>query len=230
MGRGACNIQRVNKSSDEKVQPRGSARRRGRPRVGDDPAAREALVEAAIAVLREQGFVGASARTIAERAGVNSALVFYYFGTVVDLLLAAIDLTGERRLARYQAALGDVSDLGELVVLAARLNREDLDEGHIAVVAALVGGAAAIPGLGPKVAARMRPWLEFTQATIEGALRGSPFSTMVPAKDLAFAICALFLGIEMLTQLEDDDSSAQSLFETAQRTTTMLAPLLGIAS
>ena len=61
-----------------KSGPRG----RGRPAVADQGAARSALIAATIDALREEGFVGASARAIATRAGFNSAAVFYHFGSV----------------------------------------------------------------------------------------------------------------------------------------------------
>ena len=64
--------------------------------------ARAALLEAAIAVLRESGFAGASARRIAQRAGCNQALVFYHFGSVNDLLVAALEEVSARRLAAYR--------------------------------------------------------------------------------------------------------------------------------
>ena len=50
---------------------------------------RAALVAGAIEALREVGFAGASAREIAGRADCNQGLVFYHFGSVTELLLAA---------------------------------------------------------------------------------------------------------------------------------------------
>ena len=52
---------------------------------------RRLLVDAAIETLKEEGFTRASARTIAERAGSNQGLIFYHFGSVANLLLAALD-------------------------------------------------------------------------------------------------------------------------------------------
>src|SRR5215469_9896518 len=65
----------------------------GRRLAGDRQVTetRAALTEAAIAVLRESGFASASARRIAQRAGCNQALVFYHFGSVNDLLVAALE-------------------------------------------------------------------------------------------------------------------------------------------
>ncbi|HUD16742.1 MAG TPA: TetR/AcrR family transcriptional regulator, partial [Acidimicrobiales bacterium] len=58
---------------------------------------RRVLVEATVDVLRHQGFAAATARTIAERAGCNQGLVFYHFGSVVNLLLAALDEVSDQR-------------------------------------------------------------------------------------------------------------------------------------
>ena len=59
----------------------------------------------AVAALNEEGFAGASAREIARRAGCNQGLVFYHFGSVANLLLAALDEVSETRRRHYQAAV-----------------------------------------------------------------------------------------------------------------------------
>ena len=82
-------------------------------------ATRQALVEAAIETLKAEGFTGASARAIAGRAGCNQALVFYHFGSVVGLLLAAIDSVSATRLERYSTAVERVRSPVELVEVAA---------------------------------------------------------------------------------------------------------------
>ncbi len=77
----------------------------GRPSTPGARETREALVRGAVAALIEEGFAGASAREIARRAGCNQGLVFYHFGSVANLLLAALDEVSETRRRRYQAAV-----------------------------------------------------------------------------------------------------------------------------
>ena len=72
----------------------------------DPSATRARLVEAALQSLQEEGFAGTTARSIAARAGVNQALVFYHFGGVDGLLLAALDASATERLGRYETAAG----------------------------------------------------------------------------------------------------------------------------
>src|SRR6476619_3382079 len=96
-------------------------------RLSTDPspssaATRQALVDAAIAALRDEGFAGASARSIARRAGCNQ-------GLVVGLLLAALDEVSARRLARYSAAVAGTRGPSELVRVATDIFKEDLDAG-----------------------------------------------------------------------------------------------------
>ena len=66
---------------------------------------RRALVHAAIETLKSEGFAGASARAIADRAGSNQGLVFYHFGSVANLLLAALDAVSADPLPRYGASV-----------------------------------------------------------------------------------------------------------------------------
>ena len=95
----------------------------------------------AIAALKEEGFAGASAREIARRAGCNQGLVFYHFGSVANLLLAALDDVSETRHVHYQAAVDRADGIGELVDAAEAVFEEDLDAGHIAVLAEMIAGA-----------------------------------------------------------------------------------------
>ncbi|HVA09078.1 MAG TPA: helix-turn-helix domain-containing protein, partial [Acidimicrobiales bacterium] len=62
---------------------------------------RRLLVDAAIETLKSEGYAGASARAIAERAGSNQGLIFYHFGSVANLLLTALDSVSAARLEQY---------------------------------------------------------------------------------------------------------------------------------
>jgi AcrR family transcriptional regulator len=201
---------------------------RGRPSGAESGSARSALITAAIEVLRDEGFVGASARTIAARADVNAAAVFYHFGSVNELLLAALDSTTEERLKRYRQATVDVADIGEAVRVVAALNREDYESGHIAVMAALVGGAAAIPGLGPLIAQRVQPWIDLSSEVIERVIAGTALSSMFSPRVVARALVSLFLGVELMAQLEGDRRQGLTLFDEADKLVGVAAPMLAL--
>ena len=51
---------------------------------------REALLESAITSLQEKGYAGTTARDVAARAGVSLGAIGYHFGTVQELLDAAL--------------------------------------------------------------------------------------------------------------------------------------------
>ncbi|MBO0982024.1 TetR family transcriptional regulator [Microbacterium sp. SD291] len=65
-------------------------RRRGRPRGGSD--SRERIIAAAVDEFGEHGYDGSTVRSIAGRAGFDSALVHHYFGTKADLFAEAIGI------------------------------------------------------------------------------------------------------------------------------------------
>ena len=183
-------------------------------------------MDAAIETLRESGFTGASARAIARRASCNQALVFYHFGTVANLLVAALDETSRRRMDTYRDTVAAAANLPELVEAAASIFREDLDAGHMTVLAELMAGAASTPGLGGEVADRIAPWVAFTEETVRTAVAGTPLAAIVPPAEVAYAVVALYLGMELLSHLEGDRSRADALFAAAQRAATLLGPLV----
>lgn len=185
---------------------------------------RSALVDAALDVLRTDGFAAATARKIAGRAGVNQGLVFYHFGSVVDLLLAALDEVSARRRERYEAARTSVSKASELVELAAQIFSEDLDSGDAAVLVEMIAGASSTPGLGAAVKSRMEPWNEFAALALQSVLGESPLRQAVEPAEVAHAVVALYLGLELLSHLDGDRGPALALFERALH----LAPILDV--
>jgi AcrR family transcriptional regulator len=201
-------------------------------RVGHQPlrdATRRRLVAAAIEALREDGYAGASARTIARRAGCNQGLVFYHFASVANLLLAALDETSRVRLEHYREALAAASDPAGLVVIATRIYREDIDAGHLTVLTQMIAGASSTPGLGAEVAARIEPWIELTETTLRRVL-GRPLGALIDPREAAYAVVALVLGVEILGHLDPDPTRAESLLAAAgelSKVLTMLVPRPG---
>jgi AcrR family transcriptional regulator len=185
------------------------------------------LVDAAIETLKSEGFAGASARAIAGRAGCNQGLVFYHFGSVVNLLLAALDAVSADRLKHYRAAVERVTSPGELIDVASAVFREDLDAGHVTVLVEMIAGASSTPGLGPEVAARIAPWTQFVQAATQAAFGGSALDSVIPPDAVARGIVALYLGLEMLTHLDGDRSPALELFDRAKQLATLFHGLGG---
>jgi AcrR family transcriptional regulator len=193
------------------------------PRPSRGEATRRQLIGAAIGTLKDHGYAGASARVIADRAGVNQGLIFYHFDSVSGLLLAALDAVGDLRRERYDAAVDAVRSPSGLVEVASSIFREDLDAGYVAVLVAMIAGAATTPGLGEAVAERIAPWTGFARDAVAAVLADSPLADLVPAESVGFAVVALYLGMEMLTHLDGDRAPATALFDHALQ----IAGLLG---
>ena len=63
---------------------------------------RRRILDAALEALRTRGFGGTSTRAIAEIGGFNPALTFYYFGSLQELLLSALEEASRGRLERWE--------------------------------------------------------------------------------------------------------------------------------
>ena len=119
----------------------------------------QTIVKAALETLREEGFAGASSRAIARRGGFNQALIFYHYGSVEAVLLAAVRQLSEARLARYREVVAPIEKLEELVPAMADLWKEDEAEGHVRVVAQVIAGSANRPELARQVVEQTEPWI-----------------------------------------------------------------------
>jgi AcrR family transcriptional regulator len=199
-------------------------------RGGRSDETRRLLVEAAVETLKDKGYGGASARAIAGRAGSTQGLIFYHFGSVANLLLAALDAVSAARLAQYGEALDGVDTPAELVDVAAAIFSEDLDAGYVTVLVEMMAGASSTPGLGAEVAARIGPWTAFAQEAIGTVLGRSPLASVLPSGDVAYAVVALYLGLEMLSHLDGERAHALALFAHARQLADLMTALGGTPS
>jgi AcrR family transcriptional regulator len=193
--------------------PRGAAAR------GADT--RDRIVEAALETVREEGFAHTTARAIAQHGGFNQALIFYHFGSVDDLLMEAFGRVSARQVARYREAVTEVSTPSDLVSIARRLHAEDLESGSITAVTQLMA-AANEPERAGALLDRFDEWISLVEEALGRVAAGSPIATIVPAREAAYAIAALFLGVELLSRLDPARSEAEPVFD-------MLETIAGLA-
>jgi AcrR family transcriptional regulator len=175
------------------------------------------IVEAALETLKTKGFARASARAIAHAGGFNQALIFYHFGSVRALLLAALDLISDRRMSEYGPALEAAQTAPELARLARTIFDEDLERGNVTALGEMVSGGVSDAVLGAEVAARIEPWIEMVQRKLEQLLAGSPLRALGLSRELAFGIVAAYFGVDMLSHLQRDRSRAEALLDLVTR-------------
>ena len=191
---------------------------------------RERIMAAAVETLSSEGITGTTARAIAERGGFNQALIFYHFRSVPQLLMEAFDRTSEEQIARYEAAARDVSSLHDLVRIARRLHEEDLEAGSITAVTQLMAAATADHEIGPEILDRLERWIAIVEHALERAApAGAGIDAFASPRSIAYAIAAMFLGIELLTRLDPDRSEADNLFEMMEKAANLIeqvAPML----
>ena len=81
-----------------------------RGNVGD-PTTRNALLDAAQHIMLTEGYAAATTRRVAKEAGVNSALVSYYFTSLDGMFVALFQRGAERSFERLGQALGSSQPL-----------------------------------------------------------------------------------------------------------------------
>jgi AcrR family transcriptional regulator len=75
---------------------------------------RARFIDAAEEVLRDEGLPALTARQVAAKAGLKTQLLYYYFRTMDDLILALVRRVNEHRMERFEAALASPEPLRAL--------------------------------------------------------------------------------------------------------------------
>ena len=84
-------------------------------RIGtEDSTTRNALLDAALQLMVEEGYAAVTSRRVAARAGLKPQLVHYYFRTMDDLFIALVRRGAEQNLVRQSRALASPQPLRAL--------------------------------------------------------------------------------------------------------------------
>jgi AcrR family transcriptional regulator len=99
--------------------------RPGRWRTGAE--SRQRILEAARALFREHGYGGTTVRAVAAQAGVDPAMVFYFFGTKQGLFAAAIEMPAHVPPAIEAIFNAGIDGIGERLIrtLVENMDRSD---------------------------------------------------------------------------------------------------------
>jgi hypothetical protein len=116
----------------------------------------------------------------------------------------------------HAARLNEVDSLTEMVQVARELHADDLAADNMTVLTQAFAGAGGNPDLGPKLYAQLEPWSELVVETIDRVLGDVPAAAAIDKRQIAQAISALFLGIELLDDLDPERAGAEALFDTLE--------------
>ena len=158
---------------------------------------RDRLLDAAAAALAQDGLSAVSARSVAARAEVNQALVFYHFGSVSGLLDAAVRRSVDLAVASYRDRFADVSSLGELLAVGRALHEAEKGAGNVAQMAQVMAGALRDETLAESGRYAMEQWSGEVERVLTRVLPATPLHGLVEPTGLARAVAAGFIGLEL---------------------------------
>jgi AcrR family transcriptional regulator len=165
---------------------------------------RDKLLRATQEGLVADGIAGLSARTVATRAGVNQALVFYHFGTMSELVEAAAEALADESLTHYRDRFAEVDSLSGLLALGEEVHAHEQTTGNVAVMAQLMAGAQRDEVLARAARHAMDLWRQQVEAVVRRVLEPTPLAEVVDPDGLARAISAAFIGLELYEGVDPD--------------------------
>jgi AcrR family transcriptional regulator len=186
----------------------------------------EALLDAAERLLVSDGRDGLTTRRVARDAGVNQGLVYHHFGSVEDLMLAVLERSTDRLIARQRAMYARPVPFREKWEEAMGYLEQDIAAGYPRVFLELQSLGWSRPALRQRVVRVNEIWRDVLREAFAGAQEeyGRPLCD-VPLEALVSLVMTFNLGIEVerlsgittghvellrwiddwLAQFEDDD-------------------------
>ena len=178
-------------------------------KTGEETRAK--IIDATLDTIREQGVVGTTARAIAARGGFNQALIFYHFGSLTNVVQAAVEAHTDRGIALYEARLAGITTIDELIRVGQDLMNEYQARESAVIIAQLLAAAQSDPAIAHQLSVQIGRWETLLADSLRRVLEGTPLAGIVPYDDAAHAISAFFLGLHQRNALEPDAHIADRL-------------------
>lgn len=179
------------------AQPPRRASRGPRPE-GDS---RADILEAARSLFAAQGFKGTTTRQVAERAGVDVALIHHFFGTKARLFEAVLDLPG--RALEVQARFS--APAGERAEGIARLYLEQFFTHNLATFSALMRTALGSPDAIPQLRRLLEESMLRTVAPVISGPDAMLRAELVGAQMIGILILRHLIAVEPIASASADE-------------------------
>jgi AcrR family transcriptional regulator len=209
--------------ADAAPVPRGRGRGRGRGRpIGDREARRAELLQAALSVIAEEGYAGASLRRVAERAGCTTGTVTYYFANKEAMMAAVI----ESRFDVFDTIL-EVQDRADIRA-GFRLWLDlmgDEESGERLGALQLLAHARHEPALAAIYQRRYGRYRDALTNILARQQREGRVRADIPADVLSDQLCAMGDGWMMLLPIEPERFSPARVQVLLDATMALIAPI-----
>ena len=148
-------------------------------------------------------------------------MIFYHYGSINELIVAAVGELSAQRMERHRAVLEQAETLTDFIAIARELHKADTEDGSMTIFVQAFAGASGDPEMGPKLFESAQPWSQLISESVErvvGEKVADQLGDAAPFAQIGSAIGSLFIGIELLDNLDPSRGSADELFD-------MLTPL-----
>jgi AcrR family transcriptional regulator len=191
----------------------------------DESETQQLLLQAALDVIAEKGIESATARGIADKAGVNQALVFYYFGSVTKLIIASVTDMSTKRYAVYEKELAGCSNMQELVEAFIRVFEEDRKNCSFLVLSQFVSGAQGNDEVAKEVEPIFTSWINLTKSSLQRVLGDVSLPQGVTLDDIALVLMSSLLGVQFLATIPEYEDRVTGLVEKGKNASALFALL-----
>ncbi len=177
----------------------------------DNSATQQQLMKAALDVITEKGIDGATARAIADSAGVNQSLVFYYFGSVTGLIIAAVSDMSARRFTLYKEQLADVENMADASIKLYEVFVEDRKTCSFMILSQFVAAAQNDEDIAQAVEKVFDPWIELTHHSLVRILGNANLPNDLTYDDVAMGLMSLFMGVQYMSSIPAYETKMEEL-------------------
>ena len=188
------------------------------PPVREDPAGaaeptdtRTRILDATYRCLVNGGYAALSVREIARDAGVNHALINYYFGTKDRLVIAVLDEANRRLLQRQRSMYASPGGFAAKWAQARRFYEDDVASGFVRLQAELYAASLSNPELREQFRPRVQAWKQVVLEATREALRihAPTLPSAFSAEAIATLISEFWLGMEFARLIGGADEKAR---------------------
>ena len=177
------------------------------------------ILQAAYRRLATDGYARLNMRDVAAEAGVNHALIHYYFGSKDQLVIAVLDETNRQLLERQTQMYNTPGDFAAKWAQARAFYEEDLTSGFVRVQMELWAASLSNAALREQFVPRFMAWHRVIEGAVRDALAHYQLDLPVSPEAIATWIVDFWVGMEfeMLLGIPESQVHHQKALDAMQR-------------